>query len=165
MDATISLNSEVKDFVDKLSQDYSDFTFKPGREENWSARTNTITFNLDQSDQQFYFGVLHELAHALLAHSNYHGDFELIKLESQAWELAADIGKRYKIIIDEDHIQNCLDTYRDWLHRRSTCPTCGVHVLQRDSSTYQCFNCQGIWSVSSGRFVRPYRKTIKLEHA
>lgn len=165
MDATTSLSSKAKAFVARLSVDYPDFQFNPGREENWSARTNTITFKPDQPEQELYYGLLHELAHALLGHANYHGDFELIKLESQAWELAASIGKRYQIHINEEHVQNCLDTYRDWLHRRSTCPNCGMHVLQRDSSTYQCFNCQSIWQVSSGRFVRPYRKTIKLKHA
>lgn len=152
-------------FVSRLSKDYPAFRFRPGREEHWSPRSKTITFRLDQPPKQLYFGLLHELAHALLGHSNYQGDFELIKLESQAWQLASQIGAKYDIAIDDEHIQTCLDTYRDWLHRRSTCPACGTHVLQRDSSTYQCFNCQSIWRVSSGRFVRPYRKTIKIKHA
>jgi hypothetical protein len=68
----------------------------------------------------------------------------------------------YNLNQEDDHVQNCLDTYRDWLHRRSSCPQCGAHVLQRDVSTYQCFNCQTRWHVSSGRFVRPYRKMLKI---
>jgi hypothetical protein len=109
--------------------------------------------------------VLHELAHAILDHSDYHGDFELLKLESDAWELAAKIGQSYNILIDDEHIQNCLDTYRDWLHRRSACPSCGTHVLQQDSAQYHCFNCNTSWHVSSGKFVRAYRKTIKTKNS
>ena len=155
--------SKVDSFVDSLSTDYPQFKFRPGKEEHWSPRTKTITFNPAQPNKQLYFGILHELAHALLQHNTYHGDFELLKMETQAWKMAAEIGLKYEIDIDEEHIQNCLDTYRDWLHRRSTCPTCGTHVLQRDISTYQCYNCQTIWQVSSGRFVRPYRKMMKLK--
>ncbi len=107
------------------------------------------------------YGVLHELAHAQLGHRNYHSDFELIKLESLAWELAAEIGRKYKVEIDDEHIQNCLDTYRDWLHARSLCPSCGMHVLQKDPHHYRCFNCGAQWRVTSGHFVRPYRLSVK----
>lgn len=148
-------------FVDIISRDYSQFIFRPGRREHWSPKTNTITYNLEENYQELQYGLLHELSHALLNHDNYHSDFELLKLETQAWDLAAKIGKKYGVKLDDGHIQDCLDTYRDWLHRRSTCPVCGVHVLQKDSQTYQCFNCRSTWSVSSGRFVRPYRRTIK----
>lgn len=165
MDAMTLSSSKAKGFVNRLTLDFPDYHFKPGREEHWSPRTKTVIYKSDQPLQELYYGLLHELAHALLGHANYQGDFELLRLETKAWELASEIGKKYEVIIDDEHIQNCLDSYRDWLHRRSTCPTCGTHVLQRDISTYQCYNCQAIWQVSSGRFVRPYRKVIKLKHA
>jgi hypothetical protein len=146
-----------KEFIEILKQDYPNFIFKHGPQEHWSSKTQTITFNPNRP----CFGLLHELAHAVLGHISYKSDFELLKLEADAWHLASKIGQSYGVIIDEDHIQNCLDTYRDWLHRRSTCPSCGTHVLQNNSSKYQCFNCQATWKVSKGRFVRPYRKTLK----
>ncbi|MBX4199587.1 ImmA/IrrE family metallo-endopeptidase [Candidatus Saccharibacteria bacterium] len=157
MDVT---NSSVKtnDFIDKLAGDYPAYKFKPGKQDHWSPRLKTITYNPDEPEQKLIYGVLHELAHALLDHDSYSSDFELVRLESDAWCLAAKIGKKYKVNISEEHIQNCLDTYRDWLHRRSACPTCGTHVLQKDSSSYHCYNCQTSWHVSSGRFVRPYRR-------
>jgi replication factor C subunit 3/5 len=65
---------------------------------------------------------------------------------------------KYDINIDDDHIQNCLDTYRNWLHLRSTCPECGIRTLQTDKYTYRCHNCHTIWKVTSERFCRPYRK-------
>ncbi len=150
-------------FIKDLRRDYPQFSFKPGLHENWSPSSNTITFIPKQRFEQLSYGVLHELAHALLGHSTYHNDFELLKLETEAWQLAAKIGRRYKLRIDQNHIQNCLDTYRDWLHRRSTCPTCGMHVLQKDSHSYMCFNCLSVWRVTSGRLVRPYRRSMSKE--
>jgi hypothetical protein len=161
MGATNTLNSNTKDFIKDLQRDYPHLKFKPGKQEHWSPKTQTISYNPNQDTEQLRYGLLHEIAHAQLKHNSYQSDFELLKLESHAWELAAKVGKKYKVKIDEDHIQNCLDTYRDWLHRRSACPACGTHVMQRDSRSYQCFNCQTVWQVSSGRFVRPYRRRLK----
>jgi hypothetical protein len=157
MDATSLLNNTSDKFIADLSKDYPEFKFKPAKQEQWSPKTKTIFFN----SQKPCYGVLHELAHAILGHSTYATDFELLRMESDAWELAIKLGQKYRIIIDKEHIQNCLDTYRDWLHRRSTCPSCSTHVLQSNSSHYQCYNCQTSWQVSSGRFVRSYRKVIK----
>ncbi len=155
-----SVKASPKDFIDQLSLDYPAFKFKPGTQEHWSPKTNTITYNPEEPINLLRYGFLHELAHAQLGHIDYEGDFELLKLEAGAWELAAKIGKKYNVVISQDHIQNCLDTYRDWLHQRSACPTCGMRVLQKDSSHYHCFNCQTQWKVTSGRFVRPYKISV-----
>ena len=160
MVAMSTLSKTSKQFITALAKDYPNFGFKAGKQDHWSPKTSTITYRGDEALQKMKFSVLHELAHAILGHKNYHSDFELLKLESEAWKLAAKIGKKYAVKIDEDHIQNCLDTYRDWLHQRSRCPACGMHVLQSDPRHYHCFNCGACWSVTSGRFVRPYRKSI-----
>jgi hypothetical protein len=160
MVATNTSNNSTKSFIKTLKKDFPELKFRPGKQEHWSPKTGTITYNPKQDLEQLQYGLLHEIAHAQLEHNSYQSDFELLKLESHAWELAAKVGKKYRVNIDEEHIQNCLDTYRDWLHRRSACPTCGTHVMQRDSRSYQCYNCQTIWQVSSGRFVRPYRRTL-----
>lgn len=159
MGVTNTSNKMVEDFIDCLSIDYPQFKFESGKQDHWSPKTHTIIYDPQQQIDNLKAGVMHELAHAILGHNTYHSDFELLKLESKAWELAAKIGPKYDVIIDDDHIQNCLDTYRDWLHSRSTCPTCGTHVLQNDPSHYRCFNCHSLWQVSSGRFARAYRKT------
>ncbi len=144
-------------FIRQLETDYPQFKFRAGNQEHWSPRTQTITYETAKGEELKY-GLLHELAHALLDHSGYTTDFELLKLESLAWHKAAEIGQKYAVNINEDHIQNCLDTYRDWLHRRSKCPTCSVHVMQQNSTTYKCFNCGETWQVSAGRFARSYRR-------
>lgn len=154
----ITSNSKSKLLLEQLEKDYPQLSFKAGKTEHWSPKSKTVTYNQDQPLKFFSYGLLHEMSHALLHHDNYQTDFELLKLEAQAWELAAEIGQKYAISIDPEHIQNCLDTYRDWLHKRSECPKCGTHSLQQNATTYSCFNCQHQWQVSSGRFVRPYRR-------
>jgi len=160
MAATTTSDRTYSELIKKVAADYPQFKFKAGAQEHWSPKTSTITYELSEDIKNGRFGLLHELAHALLDHQNYKNDFELLKLESQAWHKAAEIGKKYGVDIDEDHIQNCLDTYRDWLHRRSKCPSCGVHAAQTDARTYQCLNCGASWSVSAGRFARSYRRAV-----
>lgn len=157
MGATNTSKPAFKDFLKKLKADYPNFNFKSGRREYWSPKTHTINYARRQPETEVKFGILHELSHALLEHNNYSSDLELLKLESEAWHLAAKLGRKYKVRISENHIQNCLDTYRDWLHKRSQCPTCGLHVIQRSPNQYKCFNCQTTWQVSHRRFARPYR--------
>ena len=165
--ATVKLSSKkaaaakAEAFIKTLARDYPQYKFKAGAQEHWSPRYKTVIYNPQQSLQELHYGVLHELAHALLGHADYSTDIELVKMEADAWEMATEIAHRYHINIAHEHIQNCLDTYRDWLHQRSACPSCGMHVLQKDSANYHCFNCQTEWKVSSGRFVRPYRRSVK----
>lgn len=160
MAATNTLNRTPKTFINQLRRDFPEFAFRAGRRDHWSPKTNTITYKSGTAIKDIQYSILHELAHAKLNHTDYRSDFELLKMESQAWELAAKIGRKYGIKIDNKHIQNCLDTYRDWLHARSRCPACGMNVLQKDPHHYRCFNCQTEWQVTSGRFVRPYRRTL-----
>ena len=164
MGVTSLLSKQSETFTDSLKSDYPQFKFEHGRQDYWSPGSNTIIYNSTRSLPELQYGLLHELSHALLGHHNYTSDFELLKLEREAWHKAAQIGRKYDVIISEDHIQNCLDTYRDWLHHRSMCPTCGLHVLQASPHKYRCFNCQTEWSVTSGRFVRAYRRLFKTKN-
>lgn len=160
MAATNTSSKISNKFVARIARDYPQFKFLPGAQEHWSPRTNTITYNESEPADELRYGLLHELAHALLGHNTYSTDFELLKLEAEAWDLAVKTGKKYGIKLDDGHIQDCLDTYRDWLHRRSKCPACGMHVLQKDSNSYQCFNCGTAWQVSQRRFARAYRRKL-----
>lgn len=154
-------NRTVDEFIAKLKADYPQFRFRRGSQDFWSPGSNTVTYFPDRGLKQLQYGLLHELAHALLGHTNYRSDFELLKMESEAWQKASEIAQKYKLEINEDHIQNCLDTYRDWLHRRSACPTCGMRTMQKDVGHYRCLNCQTEWSVTSHRFTRAYRLSHK----
>jgi hypothetical protein len=145
--------------LDRIKQFAPDSTFQPGKHFCWSPESTTITYSPKElKSEQGVWSLLHEVGHSLLAHNAYATDFELVGLEVAAWEKAKELGRQIDIVINEDHIQDCLDTYRDWLHRRSTCPTCGSTSLQDSPKSYYCHNCHAIWHVTAARFCRPYRK-------
>lgn len=151
----------MKQLLTRLTRDYPDLQFKPGTQFLWSPSQQVIYYSTDRTDESSIWSLLHELGHATLGHTDFKNDFSLLQMEADAWEQAVVIAKQYDHYIDEDHIQDCLDTYRDWLHQRSTCPTCGATSLQTDAHTYQCFNCQQTWHVAQNRHCRPYRLTGK----
>jgi hypothetical protein len=143
----------------RLKKAFPNLDFEAGSRFTWSPKTNQIIYKKDSlaTDNIAIWSLLHEVGHALLGHNNYQSDFELLALEVAAWQKAQLLAADYDNKIDEDHIQDCLDTYRDWLYQRSTCPTCTSCSLQIDSKTYCCFNCGGTWRVSASRLCRPYR--------
>jgi hypothetical protein len=146
------------DLLRALEKDFPELVFSPGEAFCWSPKHNTIIYPAQTRSEAADWGLLHEVAHALLDHHNYRSDLELISLESQAWDKAKRLGKKYGYRISQDHIEDCMDTYRDWLHQRSACPTCATRSLQQDARHYHCHNCGQVWTVTSSRFCRPYRR-------
>ena len=163
MAATNTSDRIWEKLLKKLRQDYPSFSFKADTSNHWSPETKQVFYKKNQPQPIRMWSLLHELAHALLTHTSYNSDFELIKLEVKAWEEAKSLGLAYDVVIDEEHVQDCLDTYRDWLHKRSTCPTCELRSAQKNEHTYECFNCGTSWQVSSARFARAYRRTATLK--
>lgn len=149
----------MNNLLERLKTDYPSITFTKGDAFYWSPKNQSVTY-ADGSTQPDIadWSLLHEVSHGILKHKNYFSDFELMQLEVEAWQYAKGLAKQYDIKIDPEHIQDCLDTYRDWLHMRATCPTCGTVSAQKDPSTYECFNCHTSWHVSNSRFCRPYRR-------
>ena len=133
----------------RLQGDYPQFTFKKGASFYWSSSDKTI-FYINSAKSNLIL-LLHELSHAILGHNNYDQDIQLITMERQAWENTKILAKKYKIDISDDTIQSNLDSYRDWLHSRSTCPKCNSNGLQIDSKTYECFECHEKWRVNEAR--------------
>lgn len=145
--------------LDKLAGAYPHLSFKPGEHFCWSPEHSEVFYKAS-GGRKARWTLLHETGHALLGHDNYCADFELLRLEAEAWQKARELGSKFGLAIDEDHIQDCLDTYRDWLYKRSICPDCGTKCLQQDDYLhYSCFNCHKVWRVSSNRFARTYRST------
>ena len=130
--------------------------FEPGEDFRWSPANTTLTYRPEQTETGLW-SLLHEASHALLGHTGYRYDTELLFLEVDAWKKSEELGRRFAVIIDTEHIQDCLDTYRDWLHQRSTCPRCSVVSLQIAPQEYMCHNCTATWQVSASRFCRAYR--------
>jgi len=146
----------MEKLVDALCRDYPHLNFNASDAACWSPVQHQVSYSI-KGEPSDCWSLLHELGHALLGHRSYQSDADLLQKEAQAWDKAVALGRRYGVAIEADHIQNCLDTYRDWLHQRSTCPTCGNHGLQQSKALYRCLNCQGTWTVTSSRFCRPYR--------
>jgi hypothetical protein len=147
--------------LSKIKADYPSFLFIEGESYYWSPKKNTIHHGQLTEKVKSLWPLFHELGHALLGHRRFNSDFELLTLEIEAWDEAKIIANKYGYTIDENHIQDCLDTYRDWLYRRSTCPFCTNSALQIKIDTYSCFNCNNTWHVSASRKCRTYRKKAK----
>lgn len=148
----------MEEMLYKLQQQFPAFTFRAGRGFYWSPGTNEIFYRPGAHGPHGVWSLLHETSHALLGHSGYGSDFELVRLEAKTWERTKQLAAELGVTVNEDHIQDCLDTYRDWLHGRSICPRCGNKSVQQPGGRqYRCFNCHMIWRVSTSRFCRTYR--------
>ncbi len=148
----------MDDLINQLQALLPDLSFVKGSSFCWSPETRQIFYISDRISQKSIWSLMHETGHAQLGHHSYRSDFELLQIEMAAWEKAEAIAQKLGISIDQEHIQDCLDTYRDWLYKRSICPTCSTKCLQQsDSLSYRCFNCHTAWQVTASRFCRTYR--------
>ncbi len=146
--------------LERLRHDYPDLQFIVGTTCYWSPGNKSIIYVLEPGLATAW-SILHELGHAILGHQTYRTDAELLQKEVLAWGKAHELAQTYGLVINDEHIQNCLDSYRDWLDKRSTCPNCGVKTTASTARTYRCFNCHTGWAVSPDRHRRPYRRTKK----
>lgn len=148
------------ELLKKMRTQYPQLKFSPSDKFYWSPETSEVFYQQPARGKTARWSLLHETGHALLNHTSYNADFELVRLEIAAWQQAKTVGKLFGISISEDHIEDCLDTYRDWLYRRSICPNCNTKSFQQsDFVHYRCFNCHTTWRVSANRFNRSYRST------
>jgi predicted HD phosphohydrolase len=149
---------ELSALLERIAKDYPDLQFIESAHFSWHAGKKHVSFKKSgKNAKHSMWALLHELGHALLGHTDYKHDIELLQMEVAAWEKAHSLAAHYGLKIQEDYVQDCLDTYRDWLHLRATCPTCYARSLQASERRYRCFNCQTEWSVTRSRLCRPYR--------
>ena len=145
--------------INQLKEDYPSFHFQATTEFLWSADRQTI--HIDPTVDNCNEFILHELSHALLNHEGYRRDIDLIKLERDAWEYAkTHLSATYNQSIDEEMIQDNLDTYREWLHARSKCPDCEATGLQTKAQNYLCLFCNNSWRVNEARLCALRRYTL-----
>lgn len=150
--------TDLESLLKHIAADYPDLEFIESAHFSWHAGRKHVSFKkVGATAKHNMWALLHELGHALLGHAGYKHDIELLQLEVAAWEKGRELAEYYGLRIDEDYVQDCLDTYRDWLHLRATCPTCFARSLQTTEKRYRCFNCQTEWQVSRSRLCRPYR--------
>lgn len=155
-----SLSSTKTSIINDLSRQFKSVKFKPANDFYWSPKEKIVYYNQSKMDnEKAKWTLLHEISHAKLKHTDYKSDLELLLCEVTAWEEAVKLAGKLNLKIDTDHVESCLDTYRDWLYARSKCPTCQLNGLQKNTRQYQCLNCLAKWQVSPSRFCRPYRMT------
>ena len=125
--------------VARLRTDFPEYRCRDGA--RFSFRfPKTIT--LGPKELNWELLTLHELSHAILGHRDFKGDVERLKMEAAAWDKARELASRYDIKIDDDFIESELDTYRDWLHKKSRCPKCGLTRFQDVDGVYHCPRCE-----------------------
>ena len=153
----------MKQLLPKLQERFPELRFTPGKQFCWSPESGEVIYKAAAKTEKAPWSLLHETGHALLNHQTYKADFELLQMEIAAWEKAKQLAEEFEIEIDNEHIEDCLDTYRDWLYKRSICPTCTNKSLQQDDYVhYRCFNCHTVWRVTTSRFCRAYRRSKNI---
>ena len=130
-----------KALLERLKEDYPDFRFCEGKK---FAFRPPKTIVLGPGEPFSELLALHEVSHAILKHKDFRMDVERLKMENEAWEKAKELASHYKIEINEELIQDELDTYRDWLHQKSRCPVCGLTRFQTPDSRYHCPRCENL---------------------
>lgn len=142
MQATSSL-------ITKLAASFPSLTFAEGEYAHWSPSTKTVFYCPHEPHATWV--MLHETAHGVLAHHDYSRDIELLRLEQEAWAyVTAVLAPRFDIIIDSEFIEAQLDTYRDWLHSKSTCPACQSNGYEDTKHHYRCLHCNTSWHTNTG---------------
>lgn len=149
-----STTSITLDIINK----YPQFIFEKSDDFHWSSSDNTIHYN--PSDSNSLGLLLHELSHALLGHKDYISDIQLISIERQTWDHAINLAKTFNVIIPDELVQSNLDTYRDWLHSRSTCPKCTATGMQTKKDVYGCLACNNRWKVNPAKNRRLRRHNL-----
>jgi hypothetical protein len=135
--------------VAKLSADYPELSFVSSAEFSWSPSNKSVYYTSKSPSSASL--LLHELSHALLGHDSYDKDISLIAMERDAWEKASDLAVDYGVTINEDTVQDHLDSYREWMHARSRCPSCDAIGVQNGKNTYHCVACRADWTVNEAR--------------
>lgn len=125
--------------LDQIKKDYPNLVFRKGRKFSFCP-PKTITIGPEEPHMEMI--LLHELGHATLGHTDYPTHIYRLKMESEAWEKAKELAQKYGVEYNEDLAQNELDTYRNWLHQKSSCPICGLTRFQTPDFKYHCPGCE-----------------------
>jgi predicted RNA-binding Zn-ribbon protein involved in translation (DUF1610 family) len=155
----VTTMASTRSLINKLIADFPAYQFISDDNFHWSPQNKTIYY-IPLGEESV---LLHEIAHAILGHTEYRRDIQLIEMERDAWNYAQHtLGINYKIPIKQEIIDATLDTYRDWLHARSTCPSCNAIGIQTKKQHYKCVSCGQSWRVNDARLCGLKRyKTIK----
>lgn len=147
---------QAKNLVKQLKSDYPQFNFQISDQFLFRPEEQTI-FYIPNQDATC---LIHELAHAILQHFDYEFDIELLKIESEAWQLTSKLATRYNLKLPHKFIDQAMDSYRDWLDCRSRCPKCDTVGFQLKNGKYQCLECRANWQPNLAKHTALRRKLL-----
>lgn len=141
--------------IDKLREDFPGVRFEEA--EVWRSGDRVVGFVAGDENGELL--LLHELAHIVLRHESYTRDVELVRMEMEAWEeVKSTLAPRYGVEFKAELAESQLDTYREWLDKRSRCPKCNYTGWQVNSAKYQCPLCRDEWRVGNSVARQVYRQ-------
>ena len=147
----------ISSLISQLKKDYPQFSYEESSASSWEPGSRTILYAKHTEPAQ----ILHELGHALLEHEVFTHDISLLSIERAAWMYAKkELANTYSVVISDETIEESLDTYRDWIHKRSLCPHCGVNGVQQTKTTYHCAICGRTWKVNDARSCQLRRSIV-----
>lgn len=156
----------MKQATHELLTAFPEQTFAAGNDFVYDSADDIVYYDSDNLHSDTgRLSLLHEIAHARLAHFHYTSDLELFIMETKAWALTRQLADQYAVAIDDDYIDDCLQSYANWLEQRATCPLCDNFSLQQGHSTYRCFRCGTRWRVYTDALERIRRQRIDYEKA
>lgn len=150
----------MSSLIHKLKIDHPTLSFVKSDVFSWSPATQTVFYTTKTPQARAL--LLHEVSHALLGHTDYKRDVELLALETAAWDKAFELANQYHVELTSATSEANLDTYREWLHARSTCPTCTATGYQTARYAYTCAACESVWNVNEARLCS-LRRTLSLK--
>ena len=131
----------MSQLIKKIRQDYPDFRFIDGKKFTFRYPRTIV---VGPAEPHADLLLLHELGHAILGHRDYETDIKRMKMEVDAWEETRKLSRIYGVEFNEDVMQDELDSYRDWLHKKSRCPECGLTRFQTPDGQYHCPRCESL---------------------
>lgn len=161
MNSPAKLKTSFKSVLAHLKAVFPGVSFKPSDSFRWSAEKNTIYYDVSAEDP--VWSLLHEAGHMMRGHSVYNSDYTLVRMEVEAWDSARKLANELGIVIDDDYIEDCIDSYRNWQFKRSSCPACAQTGVEKTNGHYICINCRNTWDVSTNRFCRVYRRSSDIK--
>lgn len=145
---------EISSLYKHITADFPELTFgEEAADFRWIPSESVIIHPPISSPAELY-QLLHEIGHAMLHHQAYQTDVSLITMEREAWSYAVDmLAPRYDLplTMSDPIIEQSLDSYRSWLHARSSCPRCSAIGIEQSPSHYRCLSCQQTWRVNEAR--------------
>ncbi len=131
----LEVSEDLHKLIVQLKMDYPKIRFRLGKK--FAFRPPRTIFFAEGQELE----LLHELGHARLEHDFYTTDIERLRMERAAWEEARRLCDQYAVEYDQEFVEMALDSYRDWLHRRSQCSKCGLTRYQTRDGKYHCPSC------------------------